>query len=295
MAGEMGRNGRSQGNAAVLFRGIRRTIYVVAATAAGPVLSQDTATGVDIAALSAWSPGYAELCLLPGAPDQPADLEAIRDRLAGSDALDGYPAALIFEADPVFCLDPVAVGCRGYYEPSSNIIALAPDLDFDERLVIAVHELRHLDQAAHGFVPSLAYSRRASVRTTFALEADAQAIATLYAWTERAAGRPDAWEATLGLEHFEDIAPAFAAAFDQGGDLAFATRVAFAQWYASDWRRETYYASACSSFLDQIDASKAIRSYIPLPAGHFDELCRLPDGSNYGCHLTDEIADFPRR
>jgi hypothetical protein len=79
----------------------------------------------------------------------------------------------------------------------------------------------------------------------------------------------------------------------EGAELA--TRAAFARWYDSDWRRESYYLSACGQYLDQLDETHAIEGRDRLPADFFDTLCLLPDGTNYGCHLTDAIAQTGRR
>jgi hypothetical protein len=74
---------------------------------------------------------------------------------------------------PPYASIPHAPGCRGYYEPTAHVIALGPDLTFDEKLLIVVHELRHVDQIRRGFVPSLSLDHREYVRLVFALEADA--------------------------------------------------------------------------------------------------------------------------
>jgi hypothetical protein len=239
--------------------------------------------------LRAWSADYGERCLLAERPEGAPELRDLAARLAAEGPLSDYLGGLISGADVVLCLDPQAPGCRGYYEPVSHVIAFSPELGFDEKLLVAVHELRHVDQIRRGFVPPLSLDRREYVRLVYALEADAQALATLYAWTERAAGRPEVWAAAETLEHYEDIPAAFAAELDATGDAGLATRAAFSAWYASDWRRETYYHSACGQYLDQLDRAHLVPRYETWPAGYLDALCLLPDGTNYGCHLTDEI------
>lgn len=247
------------------------------------------------ARLRAWNPAYADVCLLPGAESGPAEgLAAISEALSGPDAFSRHLAEVAEAAEVVFCIDPRLADCRGYYEPASRVVALDPGLSPAEMVLIAVHELRHADQFRRGFAPSLDISRSETARLTYALEADAQAITTLYAWrASRARDGRGLWEAAQTLEHYEDLATAFAAAAS-GGDDAAGARAAFARWYASDWRREKYYLSACGAWLDQLDAAHAIVRYDPLPEGYFDGFCVLPEGGDYGCHLTEEIARPPR-
>lgn len=244
--------------------------------------------------LSAWNPGWEEVCLLPGdAGPAPKELAAIAAALSGEDDFAVYLAEVAQSADVVFCLDPRLADCRGYYEPSSRVVALDPGLSSEEMLLIAAHELRHADQLRRGFGLSLDWARTENVRLVYALEADAQAIATLYAAraAETAEGR-DLWEAAEALEHYEDLAQIFAEARAEG-EIA-AMRATFAGWYASEWRREKYFLSTCATYLDQTDALHAHPSYAPLPPDHFDGLCTMPGGENYDCHLTEEIARPPR-
>ncbi|PJN94612.1 hypothetical protein CNY89_13485 [Amaricoccus sp. HAR-UPW-R2A-40] len=145
-----------------------------------------------------------------------------------------------------------------------------------------------MDQLRRGFEHSLEFDRLENIRQIYAMEADAQAIATLYAWSERAA-KPELWDAAGSIAHYEDIRTAFGDTLASTADLGLAGRAAFTAWYASDWRRESYYLSACSQYLDRLDAAHALQRYDPLPDGYFDDLCLLPDGTNYGCHLTPEI------
>ncbi len=244
--------------------------------------------------LTAWNPAWEEVCLLPGADRPgPEGLAVIEAALSGEDDFAAYLAEVVRAADVVFCVDPRLADCRGYYEPASRVVALDPGLSPEEMLLIAVHELRHADQLRRGFGLSLEWARLENVRLIFALEADAQAISTLYA--ARAAETEDGrslWEAAQSLEHYEDLARIFAEARAEG-DVA-ATRATFAGWYASQWRREKYYLAACASYLDQRDALHARASYAQLPPDHFDRLCTMPGGENYGCHLTEEIARRPR-
>ncbi|MGB8624187.1 MAG: DUF6782 family putative metallopeptidase, partial [Paracoccaceae bacterium] len=87
-----------------------------------------------------------------------------------------------------------------------------------------------------------------------------------------------------------DIAAAFAAEMAATGDAPRATAAAFAQWYASDWRRENYYLAACSDYLDQQDRSKALPRYRLLSEDFLDTLCRLPDGTAYPCAEPEGVG-----
>jgi hypothetical protein len=242
----------------------------------------------DDARLRGWSPDYASHCLSEEGQG-PSELKALTTRLAAGPLAD-YLAGLLASSDLVLCLDPRTPGCRGYFEPASRIIAISPELSLDEKLLVLVHELRHVDQVRRGFTPSLSLDRREYVRLVFALEADAEALATYYAWSEHPEGKSELWTAIETLAHYEDIAAAFRIELAAGGDSAQATRAAFASWYRSEWRRENYYISTCGHYLDRLDAEHAVPGHATLPARYFDELCLLPGGTNYGCQSTDEIA-----
>ena len=61
-----------------------------------------------------------------------------------------------------------------------------------------------------------------------------------------------------------------------------AIRVAPA-WYDDPDRVETYYRAACSAWYDALDKAYVGAGSGTLAEGHFDRLCRLPDGSRYPC------------
>ncbi len=231
-------------------------------------------------------------CFTPGSP-APASLRDLADAvelLRGPGEFGEYLRDLLRETGLRVCID-LSTDCRGYYEPEANVLALGHGLATAEMTLILVHELRHLAQSRDGYALSLAVDLTEHVRQTYALEADAQAFATLYAWRSSMMGRGELWRVALGQARFGDIAEAFAAAIGKGEDTSTATRAAFSAWYASPWRRERYFLAAASAYLDRLDETHAIRGYAMLPDGHFDRLCRLPDGSEYGCTGTAEIAD----
>jgi hypothetical protein len=78
-------------------------------------------------------------------------------------------------------------------------------------------------------------------------------------------------------------------------DEVRAARAAFVQWYRSPWRIENYHNSCYLGYVDILDETKRVPQYAPLPEDYFDELCVLPDGRNYGCHLTREIEQHHER
>jgi len=218
-----------------------------------------------------------------------AELAAAVGILKGSDVLDGYFRRLLEESEPRICLDLQSIDCRGYLDPGENLIGIGGGLSRSEMALILAHELRHLDQFRRGYGPSLAFDMSENVRLSFAVEADAQAIATLFAWSEGAAGDPMLWQALMALEHCDDIALAFEAAIDAGATPAGATRAAFSAWYDSRWRLERYAAAAAANHLDRLDKEKAVPSAEKLPPDYFEHMCLMPDGGNYDCHLTEEI------
>lgn len=228
------------------------------------------------------------------APDATAAIAALRAALADPAVLDGWFADVLEASGVELAFATATACCRGYFDAETNRIGILPGLAPDLKLLIAVHELRHVDQYRRGFALPLDVDRREATRLVFAIEADAQAIAALYAWSARAAGRPGAWEAFLGLERYRDIPEAFAAAIAAGADPAAATRAAFRTWYASDWRRQRYYYATGSRYLDAIEAAHRDEPAARLPPDRFDALCLMPGGGSYGCETTGEIARTPR-
>lgn len=187
------------------------------------------------------------------------------------------------DAGPAICLDERKIGDRGYYDVMRNVIGLKSELAFWEKLAVLLHELRHLDQLARGYCPSTDYSMKENARATFAVEADAQAVATLIAWAMQADGTDGPWQAMKNWPHYADILLRFETVMQETDDPGLATAAAFEQWYASPWRIETYYLASCSDYLDRLDESKLLVSDDLLPGDFLDNLCKMPDGSNYGC------------
>lgn len=232
---------------------------------------------------------------LPAGPDASRDLVEIaeaRDILVRSPIFGSYFASILDEATVSLCFDPTSVDCRGYFEPETNVIALAPSLSCAEKTLILAHELRHLDQYGRGFSMSLDYSMREHIRLTYAVEADTQAFATYFAFVERE-NQPLLWQTALRLSRYEDIAVAIENAAEAGAAPADIMLAGFRAWYASPWRLKQYYHSAAANYLDRRDELKALPRYAKYPADRFDDLCRMPDASNYRCQATDEIRRTP--
>ncbi len=276
----------------------RWILAVVLALVATRVVTLAVASGLPAereTALARWHPDFRERCLLPGGASDASrwtrSLAALTALLEHDEALAGTLLAVARRADVVVCLDDRYDGTYGYYDATLNVIVLSDRLSTGERSVILVHELRHLDAAQRGYRPSLAYDMEAAADVTRAGEADAQAVATLFAWRMRLLGEPGPWRAIERLEDFkdgamlvyQDIAPAFAAAIASGGGELDALRAAFQRWFLSPWRTHTYYRDACMGYLDRCDETHALPSYDDLPNDWFDGMCVLPDGRDYRC------------
>ena len=242
-------------------------------------------------ALTEWHPRAADLCLRP--PYQSTTTDAQRELRSlvteiealapGEDPLLGALRA----RGTALCVEDRPSVARGSYEVDSNLIALRASLDAGAKLLILIHELRHLDQYGRGFCPSTDYDMSEMARFTFMVEADAQAIATYYAWQLAEAGHPGAWEAVRAMPEYADVAASFERAVAEGAAPDIAVAAAFDRWFASPWRVETYRFSACAAYLDRLDATKRLRSYDQLPQDYFETLCRLPDGTPYRCEAPD--------
>ena len=87
----------------------------------------------------------------------------------------------------------------------------------------------------------------------FAIEADVQAIATLYAWRMKEMDIHEVWNALFGFKHYFDIAEEFAQENKRSGDELKATNAAFIQWYKSEWRVNKYYKCSYAWYVDILD------------------------------------------
>lgn len=184
---------------------------------------------------------------------------------------------------PRICTGPPVIGAHGYFDPDGNRIWLSTALPRPMAVAVLLHELRHMDQFQSGACPSPQMSMETTARVSLAMEADAAAMAMLLTWRLAEAGDPAPFAAISNWAHHGDIAEAFAAAKAAGASDAAATSAAFAQWYVSDWRRESYYIAACSDYLDTQDRTHALPGTAALAEDFFTGLCRLETGAPYVC------------
>jgi len=198
------------------------------------------------------------------------------------------------QLNTIFCIDERDDETRGYYDFKYNILGIKEHLDIFEKLIIFVHELRHISQFTRGYHNSLAFDINEIIRMNFAIEADVQAIVTLYAWRMKQAGTDEVWNALLGFEHYSDIAKQFEREINLSRNESRATYAAFVQWYKSEWRVDKYFKCSYSWYVDMLDETKLIQKYIQFPSDFFDNLCELPCGKNYNCHKSNEITETPR-
>ncbi len=252
------------------------------------------AAGAVAAQVPSWHPDGSKRCLAsPYDVSETAAQQEVLDVIVGLfDALEPFPSivAALDSASPDICVEDRTIDARGYLDVDRNIIVLHEKLTTAEKRVILIHELRHLEQLQRGFCPSTDVSMTAAAHATFALEADAEAIATLVGWTLRENGSEEAWNVLLSRPNYADIAARFDEEMARTQDAASAVAAAFDQWYMSDWRVETYYVASCSDHLDRLENAKQIPSDRPLNPYFFDTLCRLPDGGRYSCAQPPEVG-----
>ncbi|HRQ48843.1 MAG TPA: hypothetical protein PK725_17940 [Rhodocyclaceae bacterium] len=248
--------------------------------------------------LADWHPEYRQRCLLPGGGMRDnAATRAIAEtieQLGQAPQLGGYLLDAARRAGTVVCIDERADLSCGYYDYQYNTIALGEALSPAHKLIVLVHELRHIDTVTRGYRVTLDYDVKEMVRLTYAVEADAQAITALHAWRVKQRGTPGPWFALLDWELYTDIARALEREFLASGDESQAMKAAFEQWYASPWRLMRYRENCYMGYLDLQDETKRVPQYAPLPEDFFDDLCLLPDGRNYGCHQSVQIRQPPR-
>ena len=241
--------------------------------------------------LSDWQADFLERCYVNGqvfsTNNNTLRVKALLERIAQESSL---ALPLLQQAQNLkvsFCIDDRKDGSYSYYDHHFNLISIKSHLDFNTQVVFLLHELRHIDLIERGFCPSLDYDMKEMARLSLATEADAQAVTTLGIWRFKSLGYEQLWQTLLQLEHYGDIAKAFEDEMLRSQDELKASKKAFAQWYEHEWRPNTYYFVACSSYLDQLDSSKHIQKYDSLPESFFKQLCLLPDQSHYDCLIPD--------
>lgn len=221
---------------------------------------------------------------LPIDPSEPKSdelekLQAAAELVGQSDYFDD----LMRNSSVTICVGPHMTLFRGHYELDANIVVIAEQASPPEMALTLAHELRHVDQAARGYAPSIDFDMQENARQIFALEADAQAITVLFAWSMREVGDVSLWRTLKALDHVSDMAIAFETAITAGKGERAATSAAFSAWYQSERWLERYFRSVAGAYLDQLDESRFLQSYRELPRDHFDRLCLMPNGERYGC------------
>lgn len=216
-----------------------------------------------------------------------ARLVALVERLRVHAA--AYPSLLraLDLHEPLICLESRSVGPRGYFDVGTNMIALHDGLAEAQKLAVLIHELRHLDQVGRGVCPSDSLAMEEVARATFAMEADAVAVTAHVAYEAMEAGDSALWEALAQFENYADIPASYAAERAASGSASRAMGAAFGQWYASDWRRDSYYVSTCSAYLDRVDETHRLPGYDLLVGDFYDQLCVMPDGTGYTCRAPE--------
>lgn len=235
-----------------------------------------------------WAPpAVAETGVTCAAPpdyrSQDAALASLMDRalpvIGRFASLDGAFATVA----PEVCLYTGPSEALGYFEPDRRRIAIAADLDADLQVAILMHEARHVEHFARGLCPDLSLSMQNYARAVWAMEADASTIALIVTWDMAQEGDPGPFAALAGHTSSADLAAAFAATMTATGDPGEAGAAAFAAWYDSERRRDGYYLSSCSAYLDEQDATHVLPQYGQLDPAFFPSLCRLPNGGSFAC------------
>ena len=123
--------------------------------------------------LFAWHPQYLERCYSNRIEsDQNKNIETIKELLIflNKDSVFAkYFSDILRKLNPALCIDNRADETRVYYDFKYNVIALREQLDLLEKLVIFVHEIRHVDNILTGSYCSLDNAREEVVRMTFAM------------------------------------------------------------------------------------------------------------------------------
>ena len=247
--------------------------------------------------LSTWHHQYKDRCYIEGSINPENEnietIESILSEMRKEPVLASFLLDKAKQLSIAFCIEYRADGCRGYFDYGLNLLAVRKKLDLPTKVIIFIHELRHVDQLSRGFKSSLDYDANEIIRLTYAIEADANAVLALYAWRLNKNGFPQVWDKLFELSQYSDIYEAFRDSIVTTDDELLASKNAFIQWYKSEWRTTEYYRNSLGGYLDMLDDTKLIQKYDLLPKNYFNNLCILPSGKNYNCHLTQEIKMKP--
>jgi len=182
-------------------------------------------------------------CLVVGQVDYVAPERAGLSRLFETLGRSPTGAALLREAaarGARVCIDR-ATDLLAYYFANMNVVGVRWDLSEGGRVIFLAHELAHIPQhprySDNRYFPPVDLVLLRRMR-----EAVAEATATRIAWELRQAGFGAAWREKLATP-YADVARAFARAVEKrpgAQAMAVATRAAFDQWFAAQWRRNVY-------------------------------------------------------
>ena len=186
-------------------------------------------------------------------------------------------------ADLELCLAKDLIVERGYYEVMTNRVVIQAGLSPGLAQAVYVHELRHLHQNELGICPTVELAMGDYAQAVLAMEADASVVSLVTAWRLRTAGIPFMWEALANWPMQQDLVAVFKEVIVESGDPALAASGAFEQWYKSKDRRQAYYISVCSDYLDRLEEAHLMQRYNTLSPQFFVDLCILPDGTRYSC------------
>jgi hypothetical protein len=284
-------------------------LLIIAATLSAPAEPSDCAPGLVAGQPKAYPApflleGYMTLpgsgrdwaiCLPvgPGSPRALQDLDGAVAILSSLDVLGPWFAGLIADSGVRLCVEHEMVGGRGWFEPETRTLSVSSTLSPADMVLVLAHELRHIDQWRRGFQLSLDVTATEHVRQTYALEADASAVLAWVGWTAGQEGHDGIWTATLDLDRYRDIAVAFDTEMTETASPTAALLAAFRAWYASPWRIDSYWRSACGNYLDRLDDLHRPAGQALLPSGRLNRLCEVPGLGNYGCASSPEIAMEP--
>lgn len=243
-------------------------------------------TPAQVEALSGWRADFRTQCLMPGdevtATPAAARIRQTLAALVAQGAIGAQLAQTLADLKTPVCLDPHAGRIDGFYADTWNTVFLKESNPLPKTLLVLFHETRHAMQKTQGLIGSINTGMADAVKLTYAVEADAVAIATLAAWHMKQAGDDSVWNMMKQEQLYGDIPPVFESVLQNGGTETAATMAAFEQWYQSPIRIQAYMQETMRSY----HAARAARRDLPyhdsLPAGYFDRLGEMRDGSNYG-------------
>lgn len=234
------------------------------------------------------APVRAEMTCAAPPFDQDTRIAAIVERTSETvRGFDGLEATLNTTLGGICISDRLHVA-RGYFEPDTRRIVLAPELEGGLLQAVMVHELRHAEQYTLGLCPTLSLGMKDYAQAVFAMEADATVTNLVVASHLKAEGDPAMWMALENWPMQSDIVDVFAASLEETGNLSLAAHAAFDAWFDGEVRTHAYYVASCLDYLDQTEKAHLLPQYDRVAPDFLTRLCTLPDGTGYACNLPLE-------